>query len=108
MRPIANYSASEIYNYIVSNTTIKPDEYVCIVAGRGGPTGKSWITSRLNTKGYTAVEVTEPLLVSGAVSFNDNQNHLVIDDFRKSVVIILNKILDNYDLHSGCFRKKEA
>ena len=107
MKDITYRSPAEIYDYIISNEKISPDDYVCIIAGRCGPTGKSWLTERLNTMGYAAIEITEPMLVSGAVSFNDDKNHFIVDDFRKSITIILNRILDNYELRNGHFARKE-
>lgn len=91
-----NLRPQEIYQRIISDNKIRPDAYICIIAGRPGPTGKSWLTSQLNVMGYTAIEISEPLLVSGSLTFNDNKNHFLIDNFRKTVVVILNEILDSY------------
>ena len=107
MNGINHLTAEDIYYRIISNKTITTDDYICIIAGRSGPTGKSWLTSRLNTKGYTAIEISEPLGISGAVSFNGDENCFIIDDFRKSVVIILNRILDFYEICNGRIVRKD-
>lgn len=106
MKELTNLTSEGIYHRIISSNKIRPDDYVCIVFGKPGPTGKSWITEQLNSMGYTAVEISEPLLIHGLVSFNDSDNHLIIDDFRKSIVIVLNKILPFYELQHGCFKRK--
>ena len=106
MKDINYRSPAVIYADIISNNKINPDDYIFIITGRAGPTGKSWLASKLSVMGYTAIEITEPMGVSGAVSFNDDKNHFIVDDFRKSVVIILNRILDSYEVRNGCFKKK--
>lgn len=107
MNAINRLTAEDIYYRIISNKTITIDDYICIIAGRSGPTGKTWLTSQLSTMGYTAIEISEPLGISGTVTINGDENCYIIDDFRKSVVIILNRILDFYEIRNGCFARKK-
>ena len=106
MKDIEHLTPEGIYCYIISHSSFMRDGYTCIISGKNGPTGKSWLTSQLNELGYDAIEITEPLGVSGSVSYNDDTNHLIVDEFHRSIVIILNKILDNYELRNGCFVRK--
>lgn len=108
MNDIKHLTTEDIYHRIVYDRTITPDDYTCIITGRSGPTGKSWLASQLNTIGYTAIEISEPLGISGTVTFNGNENHFIIDDFRKTVVIVLNRILDFYEINNGFFVRKET
>lgn len=65
-------------------------EYLYLILGKPGPTGKTWLTQKLKERGCQAAELSEEL----APFLNaDRFNHVVVDDLEKQVVIILNRDL---------------
>lgn len=67
------------------------DDYICIILGRTGPTGKSWICEKLKNNGFRAVEISENIYKK--VDYTDSNNHCVMDGFHKTITIILNRSL---------------
>lgn len=66
------------------------EDYLFLVLGKPGPTGKTYLTQRLKEHGYQVAELSEEL----APFLNaDKFNHVIIDDLEKQVVIILNRDL---------------
>ena len=76
-------------------------DYTFIIFGNSGPTGKSWLTKELNSRGYTAFELSEDIRqwlwkwLWAWFENNDDENHCIINSFDKQVIIILNKPLSN-------------
>ena len=65
-------------------------DYLYLVLGKPGPTGKTWLTQKLKERGYRVAELSEEL----APFLNaDKFNHVIVDDLEKQVVIILNRPL---------------
>lgn len=64
-------------------------QYSYIILGRPGPTGKTWLYNGLKLNGYKAFELSEDII--GLVDYRDDDNHYLIDDTKKQVIIILNK-----------------
>ena len=64
-------------------------EWVYIITGRGGPTGKTFLCDKLKKNGYNAFEISEDLC--GLVSYCDNENHYMVDHAKKKFVIVLNR-----------------
>lgn len=64
-------------------------DYVYIVLGCSGATGKTWLYTGLKKYGFNAIEISEN--VFNLVTYNDNKNHVVIDDINKQVIIVLNE-----------------
>lgn len=65
-----------------------------IIAGRPGPTGKSYLCDLLKRKGYNAIEISEDIVT--LVEYKDDKNHILINDAKKYVIIIRNRILPKY------------
>jgi hypothetical protein len=92
----------------LSNVVLKPTrilhciididltEYTYIILGRSGATGKTWLCEGLKMHGFNAIEISENInaFVSYGKKRNDELNHIVIDEIRKYVVIILNEYLE--------------
>ena len=66
-----------------------------IIAGRTGPTGKSWLRRKLDERGYKAFEISESLTLFRIVEFTDEKNHMIFDPFNEAVLIILNERLED-------------
>ena len=63
--------------------------YAFIILGRGGPTGKTWITAGLRKYGFFATELSESLI--DLVEYMDGKNHVIKDDTDKNIIIVLNE-----------------
>lgn len=66
-----------------------PHEYTYIIMGKPGPTGKTWLCDKLRQRGYNACEVSESLC--WLIDYHDNNNHYLIKNEYRVVVIILNQ-----------------
>jgi hypothetical protein len=66
--------------------------FTFVITGKGGPTGKTWLTEKLRRNGFNAIEITEAML--GYVEYNDDANHYVVNGADKWGLIVLNKPLD--------------
>lgn len=64
-------------------------DWVYIITGKGGPTGKTFLYEMLKKNHYNAVEISEDLM--GLVEYRDDKNHYIVDRGKKQVVIVLNK-----------------
>ena len=60
-----------------------------VIIGRTGPTGKTWLWEQLCRRGYKAVEPSEDL--NNIICYSDCNNYFLIDDSKKTVLIVLNK-----------------
>lgn len=67
------------------------DNYVFVILGPVGPTGKTWLRDKLNSEGYTAYELAPATYKF--IEFNDKKNHYVVDHLDKLVTVILNERL---------------
>lgn len=65
-----------------------------IIMGRSGPTGKSYICDLLKRNGYHAIEISEDIIT--LVEYKDNKNHFLVNDAKKYVIVIRNRILSKY------------
>lgn len=78
-------------------------EWVYIITGRSGPTGKTHLYNMLKKNGYNAYEISEDMI--DLVDYQDNRNHYKIDYAKKQVMIVLNKRIDvrylRNDIHGG-------
>lgn len=88
-----NYTCSKKSSEILDEILREPHykDYTCIILGQTGPTGKTWLWDQLKSKGINAVEISEGLL--GLVGYTDDRNHCLINDFHKTIVIVLNHSL---------------
>jgi hypothetical protein len=72
-------------------------EYTYIIMGRTGATGKSWLCEGLKMNGFNAIEISEsvyPFVCYGKSRRTpDENNHIIINETYKYVVIILNEYL---------------
>jgi hypothetical protein len=66
-------------------------EFTYIIIGRSGPTGKTWLCSKLNACGYKAIEISEDIY--HFVDYIDDKNHFHVNNAKKYVVIGMNKLL---------------
>ena len=85
-----NFTPKQLLAIIeLDNVQIK--DYTFFILGKTGPTGKSWLTKELNSRGYSAFELSEDMWKF--VKYNDDENHCAINKFNKQVIIILNEPL---------------
>lgn len=80
-----------IFEHIVKGRIKDAENYTYIILGKVGPTGKSRLCEELRNKGFNAFEITESIF--NLVEYNDDKNHLIVDPYRKHVVIVLNRSL---------------
>lgn len=64
-------------------------EWVYIITGKSGPTGKTFLYEQLKKNGYNAIEISEDMV--GLVIYQDTENHYFVDHAKKKLVIVLNK-----------------
>lgn len=86
-------SPSRILYEILREPYIK--DYTYIISGRPGPTGKTWLSYKLESNEYKVVEISEKMY--NLVHYEDADNHCLVDDFRKAVIIVLNRTLPQYE-----------
>lgn len=79
-------------------------DWVYIITGRGGPTGKTFLCNQLKKNNYNAFEISED--ISTLVNYRDDRNHYIVDHVKKQVVIVLNKLINRETLKH--YRKREA
>jgi hypothetical protein len=65
-------------------------DYLYLILGKPGPTGKTWLTQKLKEHGCQVSELSEELM---PFLNADKFNHVIVDDLEKQVVIILNRPL---------------
>ena len=84
---------SKILRYFIENPFFKIEHekhpYTFIVLGRGGPTGKTWLSTGLKEYGFTAFEITESIMT--LVEYCDNKNHVIQNDVNNTITIVLNE-----------------
>lgn len=83
-------SPSEILKLITSNQDAIRYDY--IIMGRSGPTGKTWLYSKLKEFGYNVTEISEYII--GDVMWCHDDNRIKYDLLDRKVIIILNKPLE--------------
>jgi hypothetical protein len=81
-------TASRILHNIIDNDE---KDYIYIILGRSGATGKTSICNDLKRNGFTAFEISENIY--NLVNYNDYKNHVVVDKLHKQVIIVLNRPL---------------
>lgn len=72
--------------------TVSGKDLTYIILGRGGPAGKTWLTTELKKSGFKAFEITPDII--DFVDFVDDKNHLIINEYDEMVIIILNRFLN--------------
>lgn len=88
------YTPKEMLRYILYSRKLNQDDYVYIILGKTGPTGKTWLCENLKTRGYKAVEWMPHL--DRYISCVDLDNRLIVDEENRFVIIILNEILPEF------------
>lgn len=63
-----------------------------IIAGRPGPTGKTWLREELRAMGYNAIEISDA--IAWFVEYGDEKNHVAFDGLDNIYVVVLNKRLE--------------
>lgn len=90
MRNFRRATPYDILRHFTSNDKFINSDYLFLVLGKPGPTGKTWLTQKLKEHGYQVAELSEEL----APFLNaDKYNHVIVDELEKQVVIILNRSL---------------
>lgn len=68
-----------------------------IICGKPGPTGKTWLRNQLRALGWNAVEL--PMDATPFITYNDDENHIIQDNFENIVVVILNERRVTWEYH---------
>lgn len=99
MKDLKAYEILDLINngkIIVGNpykeTTVSEKGLTYIILGRGGPTGKTWLTTELKKSGFNAFEITPDII--DFVLYSDDKNHLIINGYDEMVIIILNMYIE--------------
>lgn len=79
-----------IFNNIVNDFT--SGEYRYVILGKIGPTGKTWLWSKLKKDGFDAIELSENLVDD--IYYCGFKNYVRVNELDKIVIIILNKPLE--------------
>lgn len=82
---------SRIAYHIIDGGFDNAKIYTYIICGKNGPTGKTWLRRLLIDFGYNAFEISES--TCGLIQYCDDENHLIVNNIEKTVIIILNKSL---------------
>lgn len=67
-------------------------DWLYIITGRPGPTGKTFMREQLAKNGYKAIEISEDIF--DLVTYKDEENHYIVDHTKKQMVIVLNRPLN--------------
>ena len=94
MDEVRNLSASGILHHIRHSQDIIMNTKLCIVTGKNGPTGKSWLTRELNEYGFNAIELSESIYPF--VQYKDDDNHVIVNHWQDYVLIVLNRRLPQF------------
>lgn len=86
-----------ILRYFIEDTLFKTEHekrpYTFIVIGKVGHTGKTWTTIGLRKYGFNALELSESIY--NLVDYRDRKNHVIEDEFERTITIILNETLED-------------
>lgn len=82
---------NEIYEQIINDSETYEKDWTYIIDGKSGPTGKTWLAIKLNEAGYNAIDKSDIL---PNYSIIGNKNLIEISERYKTVVIILNEIVN--------------
>ena len=88
-----NMHPSRILHHITENVEGSKD-YLCIVMGRYGKTGKTWLTKGLEQYGYNAIELTEDLY-DYIIYRQPQTNSYYINSEKKVIIVVLNERIAN-------------
>ena len=91
MRTPTKLTPQNIYKRLLMEDTPERKDYLYVIMGQVGPTGKTWLRDKLRESGRLTVEVMESIY--NFVEFKDNKNHYTVDDLNEQVIIILNERL---------------
>lgn len=80
----------DIYKFAASRSK----DWTYIIFGRGGPTGKTYLWDNMSQLGYKVIEITED--VGPIIDYKDRNNHYLIYEDSKTLIIILNKKLPEH------------
>ena len=86
-------TASDIYRAITDSQILK--DYTVIIAGKTGPTGKTTLCKLLVNAGVNAIEISETLNHYVQYSKGCDKNDMIVDDWNKTVLVILNRLRSN-------------
>lgn len=75
----------------ILKSIFRAEKYTYVILGKPGPTGKTWLQHELKKMGFNAVEISTDTYE--LITYNDNRNHVTIDDINHQVVIVLNQEL---------------
>lgn len=89
-----NLTPAQFLTVIKTEPNRNWNEYVFIILGKSGPTGKTWLKEQITKLGFKAFEITDSLYPF--VGYHDSQNHYTVDESEKQVTIILNETLAQY------------
>lgn len=90
MRNFKRATPYDILHRFTSTDEFVEDDYLFLILGKPGATGKTYLTRKLKEHGCQVAELSEEL---APFLKSDNFNHVIIDDLEKQVVIILNREL---------------
>lgn len=90
MRNFRKATPYDILRRFTANDKFINDDYLFLILGKPGATGKTYLAQKLKEHGCQVAELSEEL----APFLNaDRFNHVIVDDLEKQVVIILNRPL---------------
>lgn len=69
-------------------------KYDYVIMGRSGPTGKTWLYTKLKELGYNVTELSE--YINGRVAYSNSINQVIVNDLDMKVIIILNTTLNRW------------
>lgn len=90
------YNASDDLKQFIQSIEYKSynSDYVFVILGRTGPTGKTYLTNKIISNGYRAIDMSEKLLSYHILLNADEENHYDVDEKNKIITVVLNKELE--------------
>lgn len=85
---------NEIYEQIINDSETYEKDWTYIIDGKSGPTGKTWLATKLNEAGYKAIDKSDILPNYPNYGITGNRNIIEFSERYKTVVIILNEIIN--------------
>ena len=80
----------DVLKHILNFNSRRDGTYV--ILGKPGPTGKTYLYNKLVALGYNAIDISEGIMLSNAVEYKDDANHIVELPFDYTVIILNQKL----------------
>lgn len=84
-------SPSDVLRFAIHQRNLG-ESWRYVILGRSGPTGKTTLLGALLDEGCIVMEISED--INDLVTYNDDENHYIVDYLYRRMIIVLNKPID--------------